>query len=73
MKLELAQYCEVAQLDSDLDVATRQLLNLGVCLTELQNASLKGFTLTQDISDSYGDVSDCRINLDSLLQLCMLR
>ncbi|XP_065516665.1 LOW QUALITY PROTEIN: ATP synthase subunit alpha, mitochondrial-like [Lathamus discolor] len=38
MKLELAQYCEVAafaQFGSDLDVATQQLLNRGVRLTEL--------------------------------------
>ena len=38
MKLELAQYCEVAafaQFGSDLDAATQQLLNRGVRLTEL--------------------------------------
>merc|ERR1712241_75202 len=38
MKLELAQYREVAafaQFGSDLDAATQQLLNRGVCLTEL--------------------------------------
>merc|ERR1719370_1977113 len=38
MKLELAQYREVAafaQFDSDLDAATQQLLNRGVRLTEL--------------------------------------
>ena len=38
MKLELAQYREVAafaQFGSDLDAATQQLLNRGVRLTEL--------------------------------------
>ena len=38
MKLELAQYREVAafaQFGSDLDAATQQLLSCGVCLTEL--------------------------------------
>merc|ERR1712241_100556 len=38
LKLELAQYREVAafaQFGSDLDAATQQLLNRGVCLTEL--------------------------------------
>merc|ERR1711976_780163 len=40
MKLELAQYREVAafaQFGSDLDAATQQLLNRGVRLTELLN------------------------------------
>merc|ERR1711915_1065437 len=35
MKLELAQYREVAAFGSDLDAATQQLLNRGVRLTEL--------------------------------------
>ncbi|KAK6024167.1 ATP synthase [Ostertagia ostertagi] len=38
MKLELAQYREIAafaQFDSDLDASTQQLLNRGVRLTEL--------------------------------------
>lgn len=38
MKLELAQYREVAafaQFGSDLDAATQQLLNRGIRLTEL--------------------------------------
>ncbi len=38
MKLELAQYREVAafaQFGSDLDAATKQLLNRGIRLTEL--------------------------------------
>lgn len=48
MKLELAQYREVAafaQFGSDLDAATQQLLNRGVRLTELlkQGQYGKGF------------------------------
>merc|ERR1711863_102111 len=43
MKLELAQYREVAafaQFGSDLDAATQQLLNRGVRLTELLKSKL---------------------------------
>lgn len=52
MKLELAQYREVAafaQFGSDLDAATQQLLNRGVRLTELlkqgQYGKEKTFTM----------------------------
>lgn len=49
MKLELAQYREVAafaQFGSDLDAATQQLLNRGVRLTELLKQGQYGKFLT---------------------------
>lgn len=48
MKLELAQYREVAafaQFGSDLDAATQQLLNRGVRLTELLKQGQYGIVL----------------------------
>jgi F0F1-type ATP synthase alpha subunit len=48
MKLELAQYREVAafaQFGSDLDAATQQLLNRGVRLTELLKQGQYGSAL----------------------------
>jgi F0F1-type ATP synthase alpha subunit len=50
MKLELAQYREVAafaQFGSDLDAATQQLLNRGVRLTELLKQGQYGEDVTQ--------------------------
>lgn len=54
MKLELAQYREVAafaQFGSDLDASTQQLLNRGVRLTELLKQGQYGtfFSLTFDV------------------------
>ena len=54
MKLELAQYREVAafaQFGSDLDAATQQLLNRGVRLTELLKQGQYGklFTVNENV------------------------
>lgn len=56
MKLELAQYREVAafaQFGSDLDAATQQLLNRGVRLTELLKQGQYGKTITKCGGDRY--------------------
>lgn len=53
MKLELAQYREVAafaQFGSDLDAATQQLLNRGVRLTELLKQGQYGECLRCNVS-----------------------
>jgi F0F1-type ATP synthase alpha subunit len=55
MKLELAQYREVAafaQFGSDLDAATQQLLNRGVRLTELLKQGQYGECPERNISFS---------------------
>lgn len=55
MKLELAQYREVAafaQFGSDLDAATQQLLNRGVRLTELLKQGQYGECLERNTSCS---------------------
>lgn len=61
MKLELAQYREVAafaQFGSDLDAATQQLLNRGVRLTELlkQGQYCEYFPLSPLIRIEYADI-----------------
>lgn len=63
MKLELAQYREVAafaQFGSDLDAATQQLLNRGVRLTELLKQGQYGTTRVF----LFREFSDLRKNLD---------
>jgi F0F1-type ATP synthase alpha subunit len=57
MKLELAQYREVAafaQFGSDLDAATQQLLNRGVRLTELLKQGQYGECPERNTSFSSG-------------------
>jgi len=57
MKLELAQYREVAafaQFGSDLDAATQSLLNRGVRLTELLKQGQYGRCLQCGVFLSYG-------------------
>lgn len=60
MKLELAQYREVAafaQFGSDLDAATQQLLNRGVRLTELLKQGQYGKNRLIECIASHSDCS----------------
>ena len=57
MKLELAQYREVAafaQFGSDLDAATQQLLNRGVRLTELLKQGQYGMFISGQFNADLG-------------------
>ena len=61
MKLELAQYREVAafaQFGSDLDAATQQLLNRGVRLTELLKQGQYGKCIIFRVTL----LADCHVN-----------
>ena len=62
MKLELAQYREVAafaQFGSDLDASTQQLLSRGVRLTELLKQGQYGnFYFLSDFKCSFGDENE---------------
>lgn len=63
MKLELAQYREVAafaQFGSDLDAATQQLLNRGVRLTELLKQGQYGKLLPASCGIGFVWASKCR-------------
>jgi len=64
MKLELAQYREVAafaQFGSDLDASTQQLLNRGVRLTELLKQGQYGelYWRQADLNGTYQYWCDC--------------
>lgn len=74
MKLELAQYREVAafaQFGSDLDAATQQLLSRGVRLTELLKQGQYGvytFTFLRKIVTFIKRIVSVKVFLSSLFQ-----
>jgi F0F1-type ATP synthase alpha subunit len=66
MKLELAQYREVAafaQFGSDLDAATQSLLNRGVRLTELLKQGQYGKSFIVFDTDTTGNILDSEIDI----------
>lgn len=80
MKLELAQYREVAafaQFGSDLDAATQQLLNRGVRLTELlKQGQYVPMAIEEQVAVIYCGVRGkkyCLLYSSKIEQSCVLR
>ena len=72
MKLELAQYREVAafaQFGSDLDAATQQLLNRGVRLTELLKQGQYGLSF-EILLDVIHHLTVCKLSVGLGLCCC---
>ena len=72
MKLELAQYREVAafaQFGSDLDAATQQLLNRGVRLTELlKQGQYVPMAIEEQVAAIYCGVRGKKLSSDRLVR-----